>query len=112
MLNFDYYIIQGATLQSNIVARDVNQNLINLSGYSAAGRIKNRYSSTGILLDLQPTISPEFTGGLILINISSTGTATLPFGQFVYDINISNSIDNNIPLMQGKVFVSPNVSPP
>lgn len=78
--------VQGSSLLLSITCRDNNSNYINFSGYNVRGYVREKYSSTGILLNLNPTIHTSYISGLINISGYSEDLAAIPVGQYVYDI--------------------------
>jgi hypothetical protein len=103
---------QGDFLQATLAVKDTNNNPINLNGYAIRGQVRASYGSTGVLLDLNPTIT-NYVSGLINISIPSDVTDEIPVGQFVYDIERYPSglvTGNSIKLMVGKFIVSPEVT--
>ena len=103
---------QGDFFQALLSVKDTNSNPINLSGYDVRGQVRSSYGSTGVLLDLNPTITNNISG-LINVSISSDVTKDLPVGTFVYDIERYPSgiaTGNSIKLMIGKFIVSPEVT--
>ena len=108
--SFNIQATQGFRLSAQLTATDSAGSLINLSGYSVSGVVRNRYSSSGFLIDLRPTIDPSYVSGLINILLPSTGVAALPVGSFVYDVGIFQTNTGIIDILQGKFLVSPGVS--
>lgn len=111
-----YYNIsgyQGDHIQLNLFLKDSGNLPINLNGYEIRGQVRSSYGSTGILLDLNPTISGDGTAGVVLIDINSSTSASLPINDSVYDIErypsgIPNG--NSIKLMRGKFTILPEVT--
>lgn len=110
---------QGNTLNLRLCVKDTDAVPINLSGYSVRGQVRNRYSSTGVLLHLQPEIVTGVSGsayvsGLIDILIRPTGTVILPVIQGVYDIEKftqSVGVDYDVEkIMQGYFNISPEAT--
>lgn len=103
---------QGDLFQATLSVKDSNNTAINLSGYQIRGQVRASYGSTGVLLDLNPTITSHVSG-TINITLESETTDSLPVGQFVYDIERYPSgipTGNSIKLMLGKFNVSPEVT--
>lgn len=116
---YNIEISQGNTLDLRLCVKDSSEVPINLSGFSVRGHARHRYSSTGILLNLQPTIVSGVSGafypsGLIDIIIRPTGTANLPTVQGVYDIEkftLQSGVDYDVEkLIHGYFNVSPEVT--
>jgi hypothetical protein len=102
--NFTVY--KGASLDLRLCLKDSDGNPTNLSGYTVRGTVKHRYGDASGILDLNPTIVSGYcpgeycgyvpdpvTSGYVDIDIPATGTAVLPVGQMVYDIE-KNPLNN------------------
>ena len=90
---YDFNITQGSQFDVRLTINDENGAALNLSGYNARGYLKHRYSDTGNLLDLSPTIVSGSDGlypvsGLIDVSLLASQTSTLPVVQGVYDVEI------------------------
>jgi hypothetical protein len=108
--NFTGY--QGDYIQLTLNIKDVTGAVINLSGYEVRGQVRSSYGSTGIMLDLQPSITSDISG-IISISIPSTGSAIIPVNDYVYDIErypSGNISGNSIKLLRGKFSISPEVT--
>ncbi len=81
---------QGASIYLRFVARDDNADPLDLTNYNVSGFVRYRYSDTGVLLNLNPTIDGSFISGFIDVDVAGAITAALPPMQGVYDIEISN----------------------
>jgi hypothetical protein len=108
---YDLNITQGSSFNIRLTAKDSDSNYINLSGYTVSGHIRNRYSDTGYLLDLEPTIVSGGTpdaifSGLVDVALHPTGTANLPITQAMYDVEVYKA-DTVIKLLNGKANVHP-----
>lgn len=100
---------QGDFLQATLSLKDTNNNPISLTGYDVRGQVRTSYGSTGVLLNLNPTITNS-ASGLVSIAIPSETTENIPVGIFVYDIErFPSGIEtgNSIKLMVGKFIVLP-----
>jgi hypothetical protein len=111
-----YYNItgyQGDYLQLTLNVKDSNGSALNLSGYEVRGQVRTSYGTTGVLLDLNPTISGNGSSGTISININSYISADIPISDHVYDIERYPSgipTGNTIKLMRGKFSILPEVT--
>ncbi len=106
--NYDISIIQGSSLSLRVVATNSDGSAINLSGYSARGRVKYQYSDVNCLLDLNPQIDPSFVSGLVNINLDQTQTTGLPVIQGVYDLEVYTS-GQAVKFLWGKANIYPQV---
>jgi len=84
---------QGDTYSLRIYAKDCLGTALDLTNYSARGQVRERYSSTGILLTLNPTVHASYVSGIVDLSIPSSGTAALPISQFVWDIEVYTTND-------------------
>lgn len=94
--DYDIIAIQGVDLVLQFTAIDAVSGIVDLTNYNASGVVRNKYSDTGILLDLHPVVDPSYTGGLININIPASGLANLPVTEAVYDIKIYNLVSGYV----------------
>ena len=111
-----YYNItgyQGDYIQLTLNLKDRNGAALNLSGYGVRGQVRTSYGSTGILLDLNPTISGNGESGIVSININSYISQDIPVSDHVYDIERYPSgiaTGNSIKLLRGKFSILPEVT--
>jgi hypothetical protein len=110
-----YYNItgyQGDYIQLTLNLKDSSGIALNLSGYQVRGQVRSSYGSTGVLLDLNPTIT-NVLSGTMAININSYISADIPISDHVYDIERYPSgipTGNSIKLMRGKFSILPEVT--
>jgi hypothetical protein len=110
-----YYNItgyQGDYIQLTLNLKDSSGTALNLSGYQVRGQVRASYGSTGVLLDLNPTIT-NLLSGTMAININSYISADIPISDHVYDIERYPSgipTGNSIKLMRGKFSILPEVT--
>lgn len=105
--NFD--ASQGSELSVRLNVKDESGGALDLSGYQTRGVVKYRYSNTGILINLEPTVAAGTNGdgwisGLIDIYLTGTQTENLPIGQFVYDIERYATGAGGVPVTNGAVL--------
>lgn len=107
---YDISITQGQTY--NLIAGVTNASgqSVNISGYNLRGQVRYSYGSTGILLDLEPTIVSA-TSGIFQVSLSPSETATLPTTIAVYDIEKYS--ENNVvvdKVLNGTFTIGPEVT--
>ena len=103
---------QGDYIQLTLNLKDSNGSGLNLSGYGVRGQVRSSYGATGVLLDLNPTITSVLSGTMA-ININSYISADIPISDHVYDIERYPSgilTGNSIKLMRGKFTILPEVT--
>lgn len=107
---YNLEIIQGSSINILVTATDQNGVAINLSGYNLRGGIKNKYSDTGYLLNLNPSIYSAVSG-IVQISVSGSQTAIVPVIQGVYDIEAASSGEISVvKFLRGYANVGPEVS--
>jgi hypothetical protein len=105
--SYDILVTKGESFLLEIIAKDEYGAPMNLSGYQASGLVKLRYSDTGYLLNLSPTIS-NAPSGTITVNLSGSLLSNLPVTQAFYSIDISTgSFVQNV--LCGNFLIAPCV---
>ena len=100
-------IEQGATFIEKVSVLDVYNNPVNLSGYTASSMMrKSYYSSTYYVINATVTGT---SNGEITLSITSSNTALLTPGRYVYDliINGANTVNR---VVEGIATVLPSVT--
>jgi hypothetical protein len=100
-------IEQGATFTEKVSVLDVYNNPVNLSGYTASSMMrKSYYSSTYYVINSTVTGT---SNGEITLSITSSNTALLTPGRYVYDliINGANTVNR---VVEGIATVLPSVT--
>ncbi len=111
---YDFNITQGDQFDARLTVKDANGTM-DLSGYAARGYFKNKYSDTGVLLDMSPVVvsgdssCSMCASGFIDINLLASQTKPLPVTQGVFDIEIYRDT-YALKIAVGNVNVSPEVT--
>jgi hypothetical protein len=102
-------IEQGATFSSTVNITDSQGDAQNLSSYSAASQMRKSYYSTSV-----STLTATVTGnanGEITLSMTSSNSAALTPGRYVYDLIITNRLDNSVTrVVEGTATVLPSVT--
>jgi hypothetical protein len=106
--SYDIFLQQGSDYSINLNLTNSDTSPIDLSAYNVSGIAKMKYSDTGILLNLSPSII-NAPSGIINIFISGIKTETLPINIGFYDIFIYNS-GSVTSVLNGKVFINPSIT--
>jgi len=110
MDTYDLSIYKGQTFSLSLTLKDVSGVAINLAGYAISGYLKNKYSDTGKLVDLNVAIA-DAANGVVTLNIPATGTEALPVNYAFYDVEMLNSGDNSVTkVLAGKASIFPEVT--
>lgn len=100
-------IDQGSTFESTIDLTDDEGNLVDLTGYSAAGQIRKHYTSSNAV-----NISVTLGGanGTISLGLSANATANLVAGRYVYDVELTDVSGGVSRIFEGIVTITPQVT--
>ncbi len=103
---------QGSTLSQQFTYSidDVN---VNLTGYSARMKVKEKYTSTSSVLNLTNEnggITLGGTSGTITLNADAGQTAEITAKEYVYDLELVSSSNIVTRLVEGKFIVTPEVT--
>lgn len=110
---YNFTLEQGATFTREIVYRDSNNALINLTGYSARMQIRPYKDSGDILVNATTAngkLSVSGASGKITIVLSPTDTNTISFDEGVYDLEIEDADGAVTRLLEGRVTFSKQVT--
>ena len=110
----DFTIDQGADLALQIELVNPDGSKKDLTGYSAAAKMKKTYRSTESI-DFTAVIPDPSLEGIVTISLTNLQTDTLSTrGRYVYDVEISfvdedgNTIIERV--LEGKIKVNPSVT--
>ena len=81
----------------------------NLTGYTAASQLRKNYTSTASTTILS-TIQTPATNGVIVLSLSSTQTAGLKSGRYVYDLQITAGDGTVSRVVEGVITIRPEVT--
>ncbi len=125
--SYNFSILQGSELDVRLKIIS-NSAAVDLSGFLVRGHVKRKYSDTGTLIDLAPTIvtgtqtvdyplGDGLPSGFIDIYLSGSQTAALPVAEAVYDIErytTGEGPQHNetavIKMLAGKFTINPEVT--
>lgn len=110
MAAYNISINQGESYNLDATLTTCSGSVVNLSGYSLRGQVRYSYGSTGVLLNLNPTIT-NATGGALNVALTPAQTAALPTTIAVYDIESYVSGDSTVNrVLNGLFSISPEVT--
>lgn len=101
-------IEQGATFGSTLNVEDTYGNAINLYAYTANSQMRKSYFSSSAT-----TITATVTGtanGEVTLSMTSSNTANLTPGRYVYDVIITSPTSVVTRVVEGIVTVLPSVT--
>ena len=110
----DFTIDQGADLALQIELVNPDGSKKDLTGYSAAAKMKKTYRSTESI-DFNAVVATPSLEGIVTISLTNLQTDQLSTrGRYVYDVEISfvdeegNTIIERV--LEGKIKVNPSVT--
>ena len=108
--SYNLNVTKGQGISIRLNAKDDDGFPLNLSGYSISGHARERYSSSGILLNLSPSVVSGYeASGYIDINVSSSNTVGLPVTPAVYDVEMHSGASVTR-LIEGYLNIYPEVT--
>ena len=101
---------QGADFEAVIKLYSTNTEPLDLTNYGAVAQIRRGYDSTSSSAAFAVT-TPIPTNGELILTLSSTTSAALKYGRYVYDVLITNSSTGvKTRAVEGIVTVTPRVT--
>lgn len=100
-------IDQGSTFQTSINVTDDNDNVVNLTGYSANAQMRKHYTSSNSF-SFTTSISP--TLGIVTLSMTANTTNSITPGRYMYDCELTDTNGAVTRLVEGVVTVTPGVT--
>ena len=101
-------IDQGSDFLSVITVEDTVGNVVDLTGFTAAGQIRKTYASSAISATFTTSIAAAT--GQVTLSLTDTETTNLDAGRYVYDLNINSSSGQKTRVVVGQATVTPGVT--
>ncbi len=101
-------IDQGSAFTSTVTVTDSDGDVVNLTNYSYAGKIKKNYTSSTSVDFATPTTPGA--DGQITLTLTDTITKTMKPGRYVYDVEITSQGGLTTRVVEGQVEVMPGVT--
>lgn len=99
-------IDQGTDYQTSITLTDVDDNIVNLAGYTANAQIRKTYTSSNAV---NFSVQLEESTGEVKLSLTDSQTANMTPGRYLYDVLLtSNNITTRI--VEGIVTLTPGVT--
>lgn len=106
-------IKQGATftLNCSLTSTSSTSTPFNLTSYQVRGKIRQRYNSTSATISFTAA-KLSSTGGTLRLSLTSTQTAGLSEGGYVYDAEVytTSASPTVYRFLEGKALVTPEVT--
>lgn len=99
---------QGTTFNTLLTLTDDAGDPLDLTGYTAEGQVRKWYTSnTAITFTIN---IPQPTTGIIELSLTSTATANMMYGRYVYDVVTIDGVGNVTRIVEGILTVTPEVT--
>ena len=105
---YNFIVEQGATFTRQLTVKE-NDSLMNLTGYSVASKMRSTHDSSTVVGTFTCTVS-NASGGIITVAMTSSTTADIEEGIYVYDLEITSGAGIVTRLLQGEITVNPEVT--
>jgi hypothetical protein len=100
-------IDQGTTFSLVVEAVHDNNSPIDLTNHTANSQIRKHYSSTN---SVSFTTNVNSSLSTVTLSLTSTQTANIEWGRYVYDVNITSNSGIVTRIVEGIATVSPRVT--
>lgn len=100
-------IDQGTTFSTTLELTDENDDLYDLSNYTANSKMKKWYTSTNSV-EFSTAINNDTSE--ITLSLTAEQTDLIEAGRYVYDVEIVDNSGTVIRLLEGIVTVTPSVT--
>lgn len=101
------FIDQGTHFSTTVSLADMDDQAIDLTGYTGSAQIRKHYSSANAV-NFAVTISPE--SGDLTLSLTPAQTNAMVPGRYVYDVEITNSQNITSRVVEGLVTITPSVT--
>ena len=105
---YNFIVEQGATFTRQLTVKE-NNSVMDLTGYSVASKMRSTHDTSTVAGTFTCTVS-NASGGIITVAMTSSVTADIEEGIYVYDLEITSGAGIVTRLLQGEVTVNPEVT--
>lgn len=100
-------IDQGVDYSTNVTLTDEEENVIDLTGYTANSQIRKTFTSSNAVT-FSTSITPAL--GVVTLSLTANQTASIVAGRYVYDVFLTNGSGVKSRIVEGIVTVTPRVT--
>lgn len=100
-------IDQGVDYSTNVTLTDEDENVIDLTGYTANSQIRKTFTSSNAVT-FSTSISPA--SGIVTLSLTANQTSNIASGRYVYDVFLTNGSGVKSRIVEGIVTVTPRVT--
>ena len=100
-------IDQGSTFVTAIDLTDDYDNPLDLTTFTAAAQMRKHYTSSN---STSFNVTTGGTNGVLTLALSANATANINAGRYMYDVELADSSNNVVRVVEGIVTVTPNIT--
>lgn len=100
-------IDQGTTFSTSLVLSGDNDELYDLTNYTASSKIKKHYTSSN---SISFTTSINTSISEITLSLTAQQTDAIKPGRYLYDLEIAENANTVIRVIEGTVTVTPSIT--
>ncbi len=101
------FISQNVPFEKEVIVRDADGLIVNLTGYTGSMNLAKHYEST---TKYPVTVSVlNASEGILRLYMTEANTLALPYGTMVYSLFIKPDGGENVLLLQGQAIINPTV---
>lgn len=100
-------IDQGSDFEVTINLKDLDDQTIDLTGYTARAQMRKSYSS---LRAYDFTTLVDTDEGYVVLSMPASLTDSIPAGRYLYDCELTSSSNVRTRLVQGIATITPQVT--
>ena len=108
----DLYIDKGSDFQESLNLTDDYGNAYNLQGFSVSCKARTSYITSNVAINFVSTIT-DGANGVVTLTANSAITSNVKpnnVGKLVYDVVLTDLTGRKTRVLEGQIFVSPNVT--
>lgn len=107
----DLFVDQGSTFAAVLTITDSATGLpFNLTGCEIFSDIRKWSNDENVVANINCSISGDPINGQILLSLTDEDTQNIPARRYVYDVIISNSVNQLFRVAEGIIIVTPGVT--
>jgi hypothetical protein len=100
---------QNSDFSTTVLLQDSSGNPLDLTGYTAVGKIKKYYGSN-TFVSLTISMPMPLTSGTVTLSLDKVTTKHMEIGRYVYDVKLIDNMNVTKKVLEGIVTVNGGVS--
>ena len=101
-------IDQGTSFNSIVTLTDQTGTPLNLTGYTVASQFRKSYQSS-TAVSFTASIY-DATAGKVLLQLLPAATTGVKAGRYLYDIELTSSLNERVRALEGLVILTPEIT--